>query len=267
MANFSLYDNLNASHLANEKIQNLPSQIARAMPNSNEYLNVDLASIADEFGKSLSRVLGWTVLYLAESEWYDMGGIDVILTFSDRYDLQKLIHSKSTLIKISWVHDVEDKVLLRPWIGMYDIILCLSEKRRLATIQMQPFPAFCAYRCPCGIFKESNLIGSSRAVPVEVLHTAAIQNLSSIWLNDPGRGVDYVIIARHSERSQIILNFNPDAVKKYRGIIYGAWWNEANVSDSFKAIYRGIPASRFVPLSACLNANKLKFFISFLCSR
>jgi GT2 family glycosyltransferase len=103
---------------------------------------------AHEFGDSVERVLGWTVRYLGQPDWYDLRGVDMVIAMLPQYNPLKIIYKKSTLVKIAWPHDWSSRrANENPGFGLFDLILSSSEKGKTYLEAQQPFDAVCTFRC------------------------------------------------------------------------------------------------------------------------
>jgi hypothetical protein len=98
--------------------------------------------------------LGWTVQILEESEWYDLSGIDVLITEVPGYDLAQVTNEKPSLVKIAWPSDeMGGAGMLMTWaeergFGLYDLFLSISEEEKAILEKQQPFGSVCTFRCP-----------------------------------------------------------------------------------------------------------------------
>lgn len=82
-----------------------------------------------EFGTALEEAFGWTVRYLSRNEnWYDVRGVDILVTMVDAYDLSKIKHEKPGLIKVAWLRNWFERWPQRPGFDDYDLYLCSSKK-------------------------------------------------------------------------------------------------------------------------------------------
>jgi hypothetical protein len=194
---------------------------------------------AHEIGDAISRILGWTVRYLGRPDWYNMAGVDIIVALLDDYDLTKVYNEKPAMLKLAWPRNWFDRWAGRPWAGMYDLVLSSSEKGKNYWEVEQTSGVVCTFRCP-----SEELVAdhrpSTRDVPVGVLRIATNAGSFQNALPDQEFASDYVFTGSYWGSPRLIMNFDPDNVKGFRGAVYGFGWSDAPVPASFKAIYRGL---------------------------
>lgn len=87
---------------------------------------------AYELADHCRREFGWQSKFLAKRDknnnWYDLEGIDVLITLIDQYDLRQIVNAKSNLIKVAWLRNWFDRWAEQPWFKDYDLCLCSSKK-------------------------------------------------------------------------------------------------------------------------------------------
>jgi hypothetical protein len=203
---------------------------------------------AHEFGDAISKVVGWSVVYLGEPDWYDLTGIDVLVALLDKYDLTAIFRDKPTLVKVAWSRNWFDKWADQSWTGMYDLILSSSDLGKVFLESEQPSAVPCTLRCPrkdvvaAGDHQGGGGGGwpGSRHIPVELLRIATNALSFQNALSDHNFETDYVFTGSYWNSPRKIMNFDPDNVKGYTGAIYGVNWDKAPVTNSFKNICRGM---------------------------
>jgi hypothetical protein len=213
---------------------------------------------AHEFGDHVESLLGWTVRYLGQPDWYDLRGVDVVIAVLPQYNPLKITHKKLTLVTMAWPRNwFERWANENPGYGLFDLVLSSSEKGKEYLERQQPFDAVCTFRCvsPKLIDDAQESMATQllkristgsvhskmlRPPPVEVLRIAtnAEKFLSSEL--SPDLSSDYVFTGSYWNAYRKIMDFNPDHVPNFTGAVYGSGWLEAkNVSASFKSICRG----------------------------
>ncbi|MCA9549416.1 MAG: glycosyltransferase, partial [Myxococcales bacterium] len=81
-----------------------------------------------ELAEALESELGWrAVLLPATGDWYDLSGIDVLISLLDRYDLRRTRNARPSLLAVAWVRNWFDRWPGRPWFELYDLVLSSSD--------------------------------------------------------------------------------------------------------------------------------------------
>lgn len=84
---------------------------------------------ASELASALNRECGWETRFLdSKQDWYDLEGIDILITMVDRYDLRLIKNERPQLVKVAWMRNWFDRWPSRPGFDLYDLCLCSSEK-------------------------------------------------------------------------------------------------------------------------------------------
>ncbi len=84
---------------------------------------------ASELASALNRECGWETRFLdSKQDWYDLEGIDVVITMVDRYDLRRIKNERPQLLKVAWMRNWFERWPTRPGFELYDLCLCSSEK-------------------------------------------------------------------------------------------------------------------------------------------
>jgi hypothetical protein len=133
---------------------------------------------AQELALNLQLLFRVRVLFLHRGvNWYDMRGVDVLLTFLDAFDLSRLQHAAPHLVRVAWMRNWFHRWQSRPWLGNYDLLLVSSG---VAQRYFQQFVnvhggslVHCHRRCPAAFSEASSLHPRvKRVVPVAVLRIA-----------------------------------------------------------------------------------------------
>jgi spore maturation protein CgeB/GT2 family glycosyltransferase len=84
---------------------------------------------ASELAAACRSGFGWKTRFLsAQTDWYDLEGIDVLVVLFDSYDLSKIRQAKPDLVKIAWLRNWFERWASRPDFDSYDVYLCSSAK-------------------------------------------------------------------------------------------------------------------------------------------
>ena len=82
-----------------------------------------------ELGTALEARYGWQVDYFPKGDsWYDLAGVDVLITMVDEYELPLIRHAAPSLITIAWARNWFERWCDRPWIGDYSLLLASSRQ-------------------------------------------------------------------------------------------------------------------------------------------
>jgi GT2 family glycosyltransferase len=112
-----------------------------------------LAAKEREFGNHIERVLGWTVRYLGQPDWYDLHGVDVLIAVLPQYNSTRIANEKATLVKIGWLPRPISELAEIPnglieGFGAFDLVLISSEEEKDFLNNQQPFGTrACTFRC------------------------------------------------------------------------------------------------------------------------
>jgi len=81
-----------------------------------------------ELAKEFLKLVDCQIIFLdSNSNWYDLYGIDVLISMLDNYDLQKISNPSPHLIKIAWARNWIDRWVAREWTQDYDLVFSSSE--------------------------------------------------------------------------------------------------------------------------------------------
>ena len=106
-----------------------PLTIAFAVTDSSPLTAAGDVFTASELAEACREEFGWQTRYLSRQEnWYDLAGVDVLVTLLDCYEISKTQHAKPDLIKIAWLRNWFDRWASRPDFDQYDLYLCSSVK-------------------------------------------------------------------------------------------------------------------------------------------
>lgn len=201
---------------------------------------------AKGLGQSLEQMFGWVVTYLPKREdmWYDLTGIDMLITMLDDYDLRQVKSAKLNLVRIAWARNWFERWGEQPWIGAYDIIFASSMKACQYLTSQQPFEA-CPYHRHRG---GKNIICPNMTLPVEVLRIGTGMKDEDVEL---APAYDYVLTMNYAGSMRDIMTFDPSSALPYRGALYGANWNHSSVPSAFQTIWKG-----FLPFNEMKNVYR-----------
>ncbi len=81
-----------------------------------------------ELKKALETEVDWQVVLLPSTEdWYDLSGVDVLISLLDRYDLTQIHDARPGLVKVAWIRNWFDRWPTRPHFELYDLVLSSSD--------------------------------------------------------------------------------------------------------------------------------------------
>ncbi|MBU3618787.1 glycosyltransferase [Polynucleobacter sp. JS-Fieb-80-E5] len=81
-----------------------------------------------ELAKEFLNLVDCQIVFLdSKVNWYDLYGIDVVISMLDTYDLQKISNQSPHLIKIAWARNWIDRWAQREWVHDYDLVFSSSE--------------------------------------------------------------------------------------------------------------------------------------------
>lgn len=87
---------------------------------------------AMELATSIENEFGYECLFLPERggdrDWYDVTGVDVLVTMVDSYDLQNIENAPPGLLRIAWMRNWFERWAEQSWFDDYDVYLCSSLK-------------------------------------------------------------------------------------------------------------------------------------------
>lgn len=120
-----LYDKLNNHHIYTSD----HLTIGLVVTENNMATTVGDFFTAMELGNSLKK-LGYSIKYLARKDkhdWYDIGKeVDVIISFLDIYNINKIYNYRDDLIKIAWARNWFSRWCEREFFESFDIVLASS---------------------------------------------------------------------------------------------------------------------------------------------
>ena len=185
--------------------------------------------------------------------WYDLSGVDVLITFLDAYNLSYIQYGALDLIKVAWARNWFHRWMSRPWVGNFDLLLLSSgvAKRFFDNYinDQGGFPLKCTTRCPKNY---PSTLRVKYRVPVEILRIATnpqkfspfnstasspflrANKISSPHINSPSsynqNKVDYVFPGNFWNCSRDIMqHLQPRAssLAPYSGWVVGSGWEAA----------------------------------------
>jgi GT2 family glycosyltransferase/spore maturation protein CgeB len=81
-----------------------------------------------ELAEDLQRTGPCQIVFLDKNEnWFDLYGIDVLITMRDDYDLRKIINAAPHLIRVGWARNWIARWGERPWAQDYDLVWASSQ--------------------------------------------------------------------------------------------------------------------------------------------
>ena len=208
-------------------------------------------------------------------DWYDMSGVDVLVTFLDSYDLSLMHHEAPHLVKVAWMRNWFHRWMSQPWLGNYDLLLVSSGVAKAFFDESVNGEGGCLVqchkRCPWLLSVKSHVAPRQKlAVPVEILRIATNPHTftqhfqrsqsplfptSTLTTETNGEnGVDFVFTGNYWNHSRDIMRqFQPDApsLAPHRGWIVGSGWREAMnaglISSEFEDMLRPPVPYRRIP--------------------
>lgn len=104
-------------------------RIAFAVTSASDRTSAGDYFTALELAREIIKLLPCQVVFLEQREnWFDMAGIDVLITMRDDYDLRKLHNTAPHLLKIGWARNWIDRWAIRDWAQDYDVMWASSKK-------------------------------------------------------------------------------------------------------------------------------------------
>lgn len=83
-----------------------------------------------ELALELVKTLTCQIVFLDKDNWFDVQGVDVLITMVDNYDLRNIKNAAPHLLRIGWARNWIDRWAVREWAQDYDAMWASS---RLAT--------------------------------------------------------------------------------------------------------------------------------------
>lgn len=179
---------LNLSHSDNDSDADaesrIPVVIAMAISDPVKTPSAGDVYTAHELSRTLQLLYRVQVLFLPRGDaWYDLAGVDVLLTFLDAYDLSRVRNSSPHLVKVAWMRNWFHRWMSRPWMGGYDLLLVSSGvAKRFFDESVNAHGGFlqqCHRRCPHAFTSPPPSLSPSLClactkcpVPVEVFRIA-----------------------------------------------------------------------------------------------
>jgi spore maturation protein CgeB/GT2 family glycosyltransferase len=106
-----------------------PLTVAFAVTDSSPTTAAGDFFTASELAEACRQEFGWKTRYLSrQADWYDLTGVDVLVTLLDCYEISKVRHANPDLIKVAWMRNWFDRWASRPDFDQYDLYLCSSVK-------------------------------------------------------------------------------------------------------------------------------------------
>jgi hypothetical protein len=208
-------------------------------------------------------------------DWYDMSGVDVLVTFLDSYDLSLMHHEAPHLVKVAWMRNWFHRWMSQPWLGNYDLLLVSSGVAKAFFDESVNGEGGCLVqchkRCPWLLSVKSHVAPRQKlTVPVEILRIATnphsftqhvqpsqsplFPTSSLTTETNSENGVDFVFTGNYWNHSRDIMRqFQPDApsLAPHRGWIVGSGWREAMnaglISSEFEDMLRPPVPYRRIP--------------------
>ncbi len=164
---------------------------------------------AQELGNEIKNQFGWRVVYLPISEWYELRGIDFLVTMRDDYDLTRIQGASPHLVKIGWARNWFDRWAGREWIEHYDLLLASSAQA-------------------------TDYLNQATGLGVEKLQIAT--NPLAFFDTGQERTLDYVFTGSYWKAEREIMSFLDPGATGLKGAVYGKGWDDF---EPFKDVYRG----------------------------
>lgn len=109
-------------------LEDVPLRVGLAVTEVGEAAKAGDYFTGLELAKAIEAELGWQVELLPSTrDWYDLEGIDVLVSLLDRYDLRRIHNARPNLLTVAWIRNWFDRWPKRDWFEGYDIVLSSSE--------------------------------------------------------------------------------------------------------------------------------------------
>lgn len=136
-----------------------------------------------------------------EKNWFDLDGIDVLVTMRDDYDLRKIKNAAPHLLRIGWARNWIARWGQRPWSEDYDLVWASSET-------------------------SANHLSQALARPVDVVRIATDPQRFEAGVFDPALKSDYCFTGSFfNAPREIVYNLTPEALPYDFGL-FGYGWDK-----------------------------------------
>lgn len=100
--------------------------VAFAVTDSGELTSAGEYFTAKELANALQELIPLNVVFLKEDHWYDLSGIDILVTMVNKFDLHKVKRASPYLISINWTRQWFDRWVNDPSLFSYDYVFASS---------------------------------------------------------------------------------------------------------------------------------------------
>lgn len=81
-----------------------------------------------EMGRALQKLIPCHVRYIPEPDWYDLSGVDIVVSMVNRFDVNKIKKASPWLITVNWMRQWFDRWAEDPSIFGYDYLFASSDR-------------------------------------------------------------------------------------------------------------------------------------------
>lgn len=157
-----------------------------------------------ELAQELAKLLPCQVVFLDKrNNWFDVAGVDVLITMCDDYDLRKLQNVAPHLLKVGWARNWIDRWADREWAQDYDVIWASSEKA-------------------------SSYLTKALARPIEVVRIATSPERFQKGSYKPALASDYCFTGSYFGAPREIVYYLDPAALPFEFAVYGHGWEEVS---------------------------------------
>ncbi|MBQ0823533.1 glycosyltransferase [Microvirga sp. HBU67558] len=161
--------------------------------------------VALELGRALQDIVPVHLRYLGEADWYNLGGIDILIVMVGEFSLTKVKTMNPYMTTVNWVQQCDGSWIENPSVHEYDHVWALSERA-------------------------ADFLRTHSGRKVELLPLASNINRSPDHRPLPEFDCDYCFIGNnHGGPRTIQFDLDPSSING-RGIILGANWDRTPLS-------------------------------------
>lgn len=152
-----------------------------------------------ELASELAKTMTCQIVFLDKENWFDLQGIDVLITMVDNYDLRKIVNAPPHLLRIGWARNWIDRWAAREWSQDYDAMWASS---RSAVDELS----------------------RTMARPVELVQIATNPDRFRTGTARPELASDYCFTGNYFAAPREIIYYLDPAALPYEFALYGNGW-------------------------------------------
>ena len=222
-----------------------PIVIGMAVSNAQTHPSAGDIFTAKELGNSLSSLFDVKIEYLARGPgWYvGVRKVDIVVAFLDQFDVSQIKQAKPSLVVVAWMRNWFHRWLSRKWIGNFDLLLMSSSVASSFFRSFSTLPVQCHQRCPPALALHRREL----SVQVGTLRIATNPRRFSPGPHATGFHADYVFTGNYWDAPREFMSFNPQNLSEFKGVVIGANWHRAPVSEAWLDMVHGEVPYRLMP--------------------